>query len=323
MNESLAHHFPPDLSALLVDAIPRLLKSKLDVLNFFSSCGAPEDVCGPMQRKLRRDREGVTKFDIVRDILVRLNDAGDKYLGARREVLRRVTQWDDFNTCYDNQRVAAEGYVARIQKIVNVKDSFTRINLEREEATKVAREQKDLEAKLRQATREQRDRIKADLFGLFALTDATQRGLALESVLNRLFAAQGLLIRESFRRVLPGIGVVEQIDGVVELDGHVYLVEMKWWSQALGPGEVSQHLVRVFNRGAARGLLLSQSGYTPAALDICRESLQKSVFVLGTLEEIVLLLERDISLLEWLRQKVRSAIVDKVPFTQPLKHVGS
>jgi restriction system protein len=319
MNEQLAHHYPPDLSTLLIEAIPRLVRSKPDVINLFRACGCLQDVYGSMERKLRRDRDSVTKFDIVRDILLRLNSGGDQYLAARREVLRRVTQWDDFTTCYDNQRVAAEGYVAKIQKMVNVKDSFTRINLEREAATRANREQKECEARERQQAQEERDRIKADLFSLFSMTDTTRRGIALEGVLNRLFNAHGLLIRESFRRIEPGVGVIEQIDGVIEFDNNVYLVEMKWWSEPLGPGEVSQHLVRVFNRGAARGLLLSQSGYTPAAVEICRDSLQRSVFVLGTLEEIVLLLERQTPVVDWLRHKVRVAIVDKVPFVQPLK----
>lgn len=113
--------------------------------------------------------------------------------------------------------------------------------------------------------------------------------------------------------------MVEQIDGVVEFDGHIYLVEMKWWSQPLGVADVSQHLVRVFNRGAARGILISQSGYTGPAITTCRESLAKSVFVLATLEEIVLLLERDASLVDLLRDKVRAAITDKNPLIEPLK----
>lgn len=42
---------------------------------------------------------------------------------------------------------------------------------------------------------------------------------------------------------MDGLGVVEQIDGVIELQGDLYLVEMKWWQDALGPGDVAQHLV--------------------------------------------------------------------------------
>ncbi len=56
-----------------------------------------------------------------------------------------------------------------------------------------------------------------------------QRGKLLEVVLNDLFRAYNIHVREDFRRRDPESGVVlEQIDGVIELDGSVYLVEMKW-----------------------------------------------------------------------------------------------
>jgi restriction system protein len=47
-----------------------------------------------------------------------------------------------------------------------------------------------------------------------------RRGKLFESVLNRLFAAESILIREAFTLVGDeGEGVVEQIDGAIELDG--------------------------------------------------------------------------------------------------------
>src|SRR5207247_4118679 len=111
-------------------------------------------------------------------------------------------------------------------------------------------------------------RIKADLFALFAESDVRKRGKALEGVLNQLFALDGLLVKEAFTvKGRCGDGVIEQIDGLVEVDGLLYLVEMKWWNTPLGVGEVSQHLVRVFSRGGqARGLFISYSAYTEPAI---------------------------------------------------------
>jgi hypothetical protein len=96
----------------------------------------------------------------------------------------------------------------------------------------------------------------------------------------------------SFRRevgrscsVSTARGSSEQTDGVIELDGELYLVEVKWWGEPLGPGEVAQHLVRVFSRGHARGIFVSASEYTAAAVLTCKESLARAVFVLCALEE--------------------------------------
>lgn len=133
-------------------------------------------------------------------------------------------------------------------------------------------------------------------------------------MLNRLFRTGGILVREAFTRVAStGEGVVEQIDGVIELDGEIYLVEMKWWDKPLGTGEVSHHLVRVFSRHCARGLLISYSGYTDPSVMTCKEALARMVVVLCGLQEVVQLLEREDDLAEFLRKKVRAAVIDKNP----------
>ena len=129
------------------------------------------------------------------------------------------------------------------------------------------------------------------------MDDAHKRGQLLEGVLNRLFKAEGILVRESLRRIAePGHRVIEQIDGVIELNGDIYLVEMKWLAVPVGVPDVSQHLVRVFNRSASRGIFVSYSEYTTPAIDTCKESLSKMVVVLCTLKEFVMLLENDMSL---------------------------
>jgi restriction system protein len=161
--------------------------------------------------------------------------------------------------------------------------------------------------------------IRRDLFALFGEPNAQKRGKALEGVLNRLFAAFSVLVRESFTlRGTSGEGIVEQIDGVVEVDGHLYLVEMKWYKDPLGKAEVSQHLVTVYHRSQSRGILISASGFTEPSITICKEGLQKSVFVLCKLEEIVLLLERGLDLREFLKSKIYAAMTHKNPLHDPI-----
>jgi hypothetical protein len=151
---------------------------------------------------------------------------------------------------------------------------------------------------------------------LFAEPDAHKRGKALEAVLNSLFAAYGILVRETFTlKGRCGEGVIEQIDGLVEIDGHLYLVEMKWWNTALGTAEVSPHIVRVFGRGGqARGLFISYSEFTEPAITTCRDALAGGVVVvLSKLQEIVDLLDREADIKKWLKVKVTAAIADKNP----------
>ena len=116
-----------------------------------------------------------------------------------------------------------------------------------------------------------------------------------------------------------GKGVIEQIDGVVEIDGDLYLVEMRWWKSPIGPGEVSPHIVRIFNRGLqVKGIFISYSPYTDGAIETCKQALAGgAVVALCTLEEIVWVLDRyeqGADLRATLRAKVHAALLDKCPW---------
>jgi restriction system protein len=113
--------------------------------------------------------------------------------------------------------------------------------------------------------------------------------------LSRGFKSAGILVNESFTiSGIDGEGIVEQIDGVVEIDGELYFVEMKWWGTPIGVKEISQHLVRVFSRDQARCIFISASEYTEPAITTCRDALRQKVVVLCTLREIILVLEKEI-----------------------------
>jgi len=316
----IIYHYPPELLSLLVDTIPLLCRSKRDVITFFTGAGITPVITDDLSEKIRQDKDGINKYEIVRTVLVRLNDRGESCLRERREVLRRVTEFENFSGCWPSDQLKAKGLVSEIRGLVNVKDSFTRMQQEKDSERKRRLEEQNAKIKTQEDLRLVNTTIKNDLFALFNQPNAYKRGKDLEGILNRLFDAAGILVKEAFTmRGNEGEGIVEQIDGVVEIDTHLYLVEMKWWNERLGPGDVSQHLVRVFYRGHARGIFISNSGYTPAAINTCREALQKSVVVLCMLEEIVLVLEGEKSLKELLKEKINAAIIHKNPFYEPLR----
>jgi restriction system protein len=310
---STAYHYPPDLFELLVQTIPLLCRSKQNVLTFFKGAGVEGRLLSGVTRKVNEDKASITKYEIVRTVLEKLNEKGDATLAARREVLRRIVEFEDFSTCWPDDRLKAQGLVAQIRQVVNVKDSFTRMREEREHEQRERHVQQAEKQQQEQQRREVMAAVKADLFALFGEQNPHRRGKKLEGVLNRLFDTSGILIREAFAVTgSDGEGIVEQIDG------EVYLVEMKWWNEPLGVETVSQHLVRVFNRGQARGIFISASGYTEPAVKTCRESLHRVVLVLCNLQEIVMLMEKEEDLKTVLKEKIRAAIVHKNPFYEPL-----
>lgn len=315
-------HYPPEVFNLLVDTIPLLCRSKPDVILFLQGAGVASEDLAEVSRVVQTNRDVITKFEIVRKTLTKVNERGDSGLRPRREIIRRVTEFDSFDTCWDSDRLKAKGLVAELSKIVNVKDSFTRMKQERysEREQLLARQQAE-----QAITAERRAKItdvSKRLSALFAMDDKPQeRGKLLEGVLNDLFKAYGIHVREDFRRKDPDTGtVLEQIDGVIELGGVIHLVEMKWLNAPVGIGEFSPHLSRLFMRPNANGIFIATNGYTDPVVAECRNALNLKTIFLCSLQEFVMLLQRQGDLVAFLKKKSQAAIVDKIPFLELLGH---
>lgn len=313
-------HYPPEVFNLLVDTIPLLCRSKKDVVLFFQGAGVAQDDFAEVGRIVRSNPESINKYDIARSVLTKVNARGDSGLGARREIIKRIVEFEEFSTCWPNDQLKAKGLVADLRKIVNVKDSFTRMKQERDtERERVLSRQRAEQA----AAAEKRAKIEdvsKRLFALFSMDDKPQeRGKLLEAVLNDLFKAYGIHVREDFRRKSPDTGtVLEQIDGVIELDGVIHLVEMKWLNVPVGIAEFSPHLSRLFLRANAHGIFIATNGYTEPVLTECKNALNLKTIFLCSLQEFVMLLQRQGDLVALLKRKSQAAIVDKNPYIEIL-----
>jgi hypothetical protein len=319
MNDGLVFHYPPELFQLLVQTLPLLCRSKRDVILFFRGCGMSPSDLSATEGKLSTDFDGTSKYALARELLTVLNTAGDRLLRERRELLRRVTQFEDFSSCWPDDQLKAKGCVAEVRRVVNVKDSFTKMAEEkdRERAARAseAREQSAVLIRKKERLGELRDAFLA----LFAERNPQKRGRALEPVLNNIFEHFEIAVRGSFTRVDEPTGrVIEQIDGVIEFESHHYLVEMKWLQDAVSVDDVSRHLVRVHCRAGARALFVADTKFSPGALEICRDALSSTVVTLVSVEELVHLLDRELDLKWLLHKKIEHAIVDRQPWRQLL-----
>src|SRR6266496_2133565 len=146
----ITFHYPPELLQLLNEALPKLCRSKKDLLLFFQGAGVDRNLLTSYETLLRTNKEGFNKYHVTRELLAKLNELGERTLRERREILKRVTEFQDFSVCWQSDQAPARGLVAQIRELVNVKDSFTRINIEREQ------ERKDRMATGRREAEEQR-----------------------------------------------------------------------------------------------------------------------------------------------------------------------
>ena len=308
-------HYPPELLSLLIETLPRLCKTKKDLLVFFQGAGVDRSFLSSYETLLRTNRDAFKKPIVARELLTKLNEMGERSLRERREILKRVTEFQDFSVCWESDQAVARGLVAQVRELVNVKDSFTRMSIEREQERKqrLADERRKAEALLKR--QQEFGDIKQSFFALFGESNPYKRGKDLEAILNHYFKFSGILVSEAITlKGDSGTGIIEQIDGVVQIRGQLYLVEVKWEQQTLGREKVAPHLVRVFSRVLAGGIFVSYSEYSAAAITDCKEALRNKVIVLCKLEEFVRALEQEKDLSELLHNKIDAAVIQKNPF---------
>ena len=188
------YHYPPELLSPLIDTIPLLCRSKNDVIVFFRGAGAPDIVLKPLADQLRADAKSLNKYHIARTVIEGLNARGDSTLAPRREVIKRVVEFEDFSSCWPEDQLKAKGAVSEVRRIVNVKDSFTRMKQERDAEKSEVQAAALIERTTALARKKTIGELKDRLFALFAMDDKPQtRGKHLEAVLNGLFRAYDVL----------------------------------------------------------------------------------------------------------------------------------
>lgn len=121
---------------------------------------------------------------MARTVLTRLNERGEATFRERREVLKRVVEFESFSTCWPTDQLKAKGLVAEVRRVVDVKDSFTRMNQEREQQQKQRRIEQEKRIQKEQRRRHELAQIQRLLFSLFGEKDPHKRGKDCEAVLN-------------------------------------------------------------------------------------------------------------------------------------------
>lgn len=141
--------------------------------------------------------------------------------------------------------------------------------------------------------------LKEEFCQLTAASDRNKAGLALERLLNRLFALFGLQPRQPFRIV------GEQIDGSFVLDGHVYLLESKWEKDPLPEADMLVFRGKIEAKSTfTRGVLIALNDVSTQARYAITQGKAPSFFVMNGYD-LMMILSEAISLTEFLRQRVR------------------
>jgi hypothetical protein len=310
MNEPVYGHLRPDLIAKLVDAITNLVWGKQQVLELFQNAGVPNELLNDFHEQVERDRASVKKPIMIRAILQRMNSAGDKpeAIRMRRELVRRVIEWKNFSTCQPNCEDLARGAIAAVREIVGKYDFLTEIRNERDRQRDAQIRGTHEERLALAARKEAWDAVKHDFMACFGISDHQLRGRTFEQVMNRLFVHAQLAAKPPFTIYGESGKLLEQIDGSIELDGCVYIVEIKWWEGRVEQKELSAFACKVFMRSESRvrGLFISASPYTEASVNVAEQACARDrAIILFSLREFFDVVNADGDIRELIRDRIR------------------
>jgi RNA-directed DNA polymerase len=143
-----------------------------------------------------------------------------------------------------------------------------------------------------------------------ANTNAIERGLILEKLMEKLFLINNFEIIGSFRRNNNG----EQIDGACKYDAHYYLIECKWQSQLSSTGD-TDHLAMKVNRSTTNtmGLFISVNGWSTYVHDLLLKNPNKNVILMNG-SDIEYVLKERVDLLELMQAKTKHLHVYAEPY---------
>lgn len=137
-----------------------------------------------------------------------------------------------------------------------------------------------------------------------------ERGYKFEAFLNRLFESYGMAPKRPFRN--RG----EQIDGSFVHRHETFLLEAKWQAPEVAVRDLYTFASKVETKAAwARGLFISESGFTEDALFAFRQGKPTSIICMNGYD-LFLLLEHRLDLEEVLDRKKRHAVETGGAFVQ-------
>jgi len=208
--------YPPEVIEALKDCLRTIYWYKRQLRSFLENCRVPVELTAAQSWNDPQEYKAFIADKVVNALV----EGGDRYLGAFRELIRRVTDMEDFSHLLreeDGRRLKREAEV-NVEKLRQLVQKHT-ARIKDEEKRKQAREQA-AEQRLSQSSKNSRlEQLKQQFYDLCASSNGQERGRNLEPFLFDLFNLFDLYPRGSFAIV------GEQIDGAFEMDANHFLLK--------------------------------------------------------------------------------------------------
>lgn len=140
---------------------------------------------------------------------------------------------------------------------------------------------------------------------------ARQRGLDFEKLVRELFLKQGLLSSIKQSSYYTSDNRSEQIDGVINLEGKIFLLEAKWDS-SLAASALYEFIGKIENKFfGTLGIFISYNSLSSNFINALRKGRKQNVIVIHG-EDVIQLFEKDDILRDYLKYALEKLSLDDV-----------
>ena len=138
---------------------------------------------------------------------------------------------------------------------------------------------------------------------------AQQRGTDFEQIVLDLFEKNNLLIRRSYH---TSDNKSQQIDGAIEVNSRVFLIESKWTSSNIAASELFGFLGKVESKFSGTfGIFISKNELTSNFINSLRAGRRQSVIVIHG-DDVATIFQKNFPLTEYINETIRRVSTDNI-----------
>ncbi len=258
--------FTEQIEVLIKDGIANLYWYKGDLQKAWLRSRVPQPLTLRISQETDADGKTLSKRKQMDRLYEELRTADlNRRLEISRNFVRTLVEHKNFVPQDPRHRIeVAERAALKLSEIIRSQEQ------EREEKDRAKRHAATAPKKTYQQDLE----TIREAFEKAHLLTPQQKGYALEKIFVNLMRISGIPVEEPFRIV------GEQLDGAIKHDGHYYLVELKWFAEALEPRHIGSFYFKVDGKLGARGVTIAMNGYTSGVLESVTKGKELKILLL-------------------------------------------
>lgn len=258
--------FTEQIEVLIKDGIANLYWYKGDLQKVWLRSGVPQPLTMQISQDTDADGKTLSKRKQMDRLYEELRTADlDRRLEVSRNFVRTLIEHKNFVPQDPRHRIEiAERAALKLRELIRVQEK------EREDNDRARRRAASVPKKTYQQDLET---VRIEFEKAHSLTPQ-QKGYALEKLFVDLMRISGIPVEEPFRIV------GEQLDGAIKHDGHYYLVELKWFAEAIEPKHIGSFYFKVDGKLGARGVVIAMNGYTSGVLESVAKGKELKILLL-------------------------------------------